>query len=147
MPWEPRGDRAEQLPQEHSDDEQFTHTWPRQSGSDETQVVTADAVRAREPAPQEHPVDESPNINSPPLHDDRHPDQDHEHADETRAGFWRRHPFAIALGLIVCAFAATGGYLYLDYTEHFESTDDSFIAARQFAYPAKGVGLHHRLYP
>ncbi|HWS09350.1 MAG TPA: biotin/lipoyl-binding protein, partial [Xanthobacteraceae bacterium] len=104
------------------------------------QVVTADAVRAWERAPQEHPGDEAPNIDSPPLHDDRHPDQDDERADETRAGFWRRHPFAVALGLFVCAFAAAGGYLYWDYAEHFESTDDSFIAARQFAIQPKVSG-------
>ena len=146
MPWEPEGgDHAEQLLQEHPDDEQVARTWPRQSGSDDrqvltAQVVTADAVRAREPAPQEHPADEPPNVDSPPLHDDRHPDQDDERADETRAGFWRRHPFAVALGLFVCAFAAAGGYLYWDYAEHFESTDDSFIAARQFAIQPKVSG-------
>ena len=94
MPWEPEGgDHAEQLPQEHPDDEQVVHTWPRRSGSDDrqvyltAQVVTADAVRAREPAPQDHPADERPVVDSPPLHDDRHPDQDDERADETRAGF------------------------------------------------------------
>ena len=140
MPWEPRGDRAEQLPQEHSDDEQFTHTWPRQNASDDRPVVSAGAVRAREPAPQEHPADEPPNVDSPPLHDDRHPDQDHERADETRARFWRRHPFAVALGLLVCAFTAAGGYLYWDYAGRFESTDDSFIAARQFSIQPKVSG-------
>ena len=146
MPWEPEGgDHAEQLLQEHPDDEQVARIWPRQSGSDDrqvltAQVVTADAVRAWDPAPQEHPADEPPNIDSPPLHDDRHPDQDDEHADETRAGFWRRHPFAVALGLFVCALAAASGYLYWDYAQHFESTDDSFIAARQFAIQPKVSG-------
>jgi len=147
MPWEPEGgDHAEQLLQEHPDDELITRTWPRQSGSDDrqvltAQVVTADAVRAREPPPQEHPADERPLIDSPPLHDDRHPDQDDEHSHETRAGgFWRRHPFAVALGLFVCAFAAAGGYLYWNYAQHFESTDDSFIAARQFAVAPKVSG-------
>ena len=141
MPWEPEGDdRRGQLPQEHSDDEHVTHIEPRQSGSDDPPVVSADAVRARKPAPPQHPADEPPHIDSPPLHDDRHPDQDHERAEEARAGFWRRHPFAIALGLLACAFAAAGGYLYWDYAEHFESTDDSFIAARQFAIQPKVSG-------
>jgi biotin carboxyl carrier protein len=156
MSWEPKGDdHAEQLLQEHPDDEQVARAWPRRSGSDDrqvstaqvstaevstAQVVTADAVRAREPAPQEHPADERPVIDSPPLHDDRHPDQDDEHADETRPSFWRRHPFAVALGLLICAFAAAGGYLYWDYAQHFESTDDSFIAARQFALQPKVSG-------
>jgi membrane fusion protein (multidrug efflux system) len=143
MPWEPEGgDHADQLLQEHPDDELVTRTWRRQSGSDDltAQVVTADVVRAREPAPQEHPADEGPVVDSPPLHDDRHPDQDDEHAHETRAGFWRRHPFAVALGLVVCAFAAAGGYLYWNYAQHFEATDDSFIAARQFAIQPKVSG-------
>jgi membrane fusion protein, multidrug efflux system len=146
MPWEPEGgDHAEQLLQGHPDDAQVVHSWPRQSGSDDRQAATADAVRAREPAPQEHPAqehpaDERPHVDSPPLHDDRHPDQDDERAGETRARFWRRHPFAVALGLFVCAVAAAGGYLYWNYAEHFESTDDSFIAARQFAVQPKVSG-------
>jgi membrane fusion protein (multidrug efflux system) len=141
MPWDPEGgDQAEQLLQEHPDDEQVAGTWPRQSGSDDRQIVTADAVRAREPAPQEYPADERPVVDSPPLHDDRHPDQDDERADETRAGFLRRHPFAVAFGLVVCALATAGGYLYWDNTRHFVSTDDSFIAARQFALQPKVSG-------
>jgi membrane fusion protein (multidrug efflux system) len=151
MPWDPEGgDHAEQLLRERPDDDDVARTWPRQSGSDDRQVstaqvstarvVTGDAVRAREPAPQQHPADERPVVDSPPLHDDRHPDQDDEPADETRPGFWRRHPFAVALGLFLCAFAAAGGYLYWNYAEHFESTDDSFIAARQFAVAPKVSG-------
>src|SRR5580704_4457795 len=146
MPWEPEGgDHAEQLLQEHPDDEEVVHTWPRQNENDDRQAVTADAVRAREPAPQEHPAqvrpaDERPNDDSPPVHDDRHPGQDDERAGETRARFWRRHPFAVVLGLLVCAVAAAGGCLYWDYVEHFESTDDSFIAARQFAIQPKVSG-------
>jgi membrane fusion protein, multidrug efflux system len=146
MPWEPEGgDHAEQLLQERPDDEQVTRIGPRRSGSDDrqvltAQVVTADAVRAREPAPQDRPADERPVVDSPPLHDDRHPDQDDERADETRAGFWRRHPFAVALGLLVLIPVVAGGYLYWDNARHFESTDDSFIAARQFAIQPKVSG-------
>ena len=33
-----------------------------------------------------------------------------------------------------------GGYLYWDNAQHFESTDDSFIAARQFAIQPKVSG-------
>jgi len=140
MQWEPEGtERLLQKHQEHSDDEQVRN-WPRRSGSDDRQIATADADRAWDPAPREHPADEPPNIDSPPLHDDRHPDQDDERVDGTRAGFWRRHPHAVALGLLVCAVAAAGGSLYWDYVERFESTDDSFIAARQFAIQPKVSG-------
>jgi membrane fusion protein, multidrug efflux system len=141
MPWNPEGgDQAEQLLQEHPDDEQVARTWPRRSGSAGRQVLTADAVRARGPLPQDHPSEDQPSVESPPLHDDRLPEQDGEHADEKRAGFLRRHPFAVALGLLVLIPVVAGGYLSWDNAEHFESTDDSFIAARQFALQPKVSG-------
>ena len=52
----------------------------------------------------------------------------------------RRHPFAVALGLLLLIPVIAGGYLYWDNAEHFESTDDSFIAARQFALQPKVSG-------
>ena len=58
-----------------------------------------------------------------------------------RAGvLLRRHPIAFLLGLILFIAAAAGGYLYWDYAEHFQSTDDAFIAARQFAIAPKVSG-------
>jgi membrane fusion protein (multidrug efflux system) len=36
--------------------------------------------------------------------------------------------------------AAAAGYLYWDHTSHFESTDDAFIAARQFAIAPEVAG-------
>jgi membrane fusion protein (multidrug efflux system) len=141
MSWDPEaGDNAEQGLQERPDDEQVARIWLRQSKSDHPQAVTGDVVRARGPAPQEHPADEHPVIDSSPLYDDGHPDQDDERADGTRAGFLQRHPFSVALGLLVCACAAAGGYLYWNNARHFESTDDSFIAARQFALQPKVSG-------
>ena len=44
------------------------------------------------------------------------------------------------LGLILLAAAATAGYLYWDYAKHFKSTDDAFIASRQFAVAPKVSG-------
>ncbi len=141
MPWEPKGgDHAEQLPQEHPDDEQVVHTWPRRSGSDDRQVVTADAVRARGPLPQDHPPEDQPSVESPPLHDDRPPEQDGERGDKPSRPLLRRHPLAVALGLLLLIPVIAGGYLYWDNAEHFESTDDSFIAARQFALQPKVSG-------
>jgi membrane fusion protein (multidrug efflux system) len=146
MPWEPEGgDHAEQLLQEHPDDEQVARTWPPQSGSDDRQVltaqgVTADAVHARGPLPQDHPPEDQPSVESPPLHDDRLPDQDGERGDKPSRAFLRRHPFAVALGLLVLIPVVAGGYLYWDNAQHFESTDDSFIAARQFAIQPKVSG-------
>ncbi len=53
--------------------------------------------------------------------------------EETRKGWLQRHPIAVALGLLLLAIALPVGYLYWDYTSHFETTDDAYIAARQFA--------------
>src|SRR5277367_2689639 len=47
--------------------------------------------------------------------------------DETRKGWLRRHPIAVALGLLLMAIALPVGYLYWDYTSHFEATDDAHI--------------------
>jgi membrane fusion protein, multidrug efflux system len=98
------------------------------------------AVRARAPVPQEHPAQQRHVTDSPPLHDDRQPGEDAAHGAKPRAGFLRRHPFAVAFGLVLAIPVAAGGYLYWDNAGHFESTDDSFIAARQLAIQPKVAG-------
>jgi membrane fusion protein, multidrug efflux system len=60
--------------------------------------------------------------------------------EKARKGFLRRRSMATALGLVFMAFAGAGGYLYWDYAAHFESTDDAFIAARQFSVAPKVSG-------
>ena len=60
--------------------------------------------------------------------------------DKPRKGFLRRHPILAPVGLIALLLAAAAGYLYWDQTSHFESTDDAFIAARQFAIAPKVAG-------
>jgi membrane fusion protein (multidrug efflux system) len=72
-------------------------------------------------------------------------DEDVEHADterrdEPRRGMLRRRPFAFVGGLILLFLALPAGYLYWDYASHFESTDDAFIAARQFTIAPKVPG-------
>jgi membrane fusion protein (multidrug efflux system) len=46
----------------------------------------------------------------------------------------------VAIGIIFLVVAAPAGYLYWDHTSHFESTDDAFIAARQFSVAPKVAG-------
>ncbi len=46
----------------------------------------------------------------------------------------------LAAGALVLIVAAPAGYLYWDHTSHFESTDDAFIAARQFSIAPKVAG-------
>jgi membrane fusion protein, multidrug efflux system len=107
-------------------------------------ALSADAgtefVRARMPAPQPKPHNESPVrrvIDAPPLHGDDRPDQD-EGRKNRRAGFLRRGLLALALPLLLVTAAA--GYLYWDYARHFQSTDDAFIAARNFSLAPKVSG-------
>ncbi|WWP84194.1 biotin/lipoyl-binding protein [Bradyrhizobium sp. 26S5] len=57
-----------------------------------------------------------------------------------RRGFLRRRPVVSAIGAVLLAAAVGGGTLYMDYTDHFESTDDAFIAARQSALAPKVSG-------
>jgi membrane fusion protein, multidrug efflux system len=97
----------------------------------ESAHVSDDGVRAPAPVAREQPGQPSV-IDAPPLHDDQLPERDGGGGDKRR-GFLRRHPFASAIGLVLFIPVAAASYLYWDYTGHFESTDDSFIAARQFA--------------
>jgi membrane fusion protein (multidrug efflux system) len=56
------------------------------------------------------------------------------------AGFLRRRPVVSAIGAVLLASAVAGGDLYMDYARHFESTDDAFVAARQFPIAPKVSG-------
>ncbi|HTW72603.1 MAG TPA: HlyD family secretion protein [Acetobacteraceae bacterium] len=44
-----------------------------------------------------------------------------------------RRLLSLSLGTLLLVSVAAGGYLYWDNASHFETTDDAFIAARQFA--------------
>ncbi len=57
-----------------------------------------------------------------------------------RKSFLRRHPLMAGAGIIALLVAGVAGYVYWDHTSHFESTDDAFIAARQFAIAPKIAG-------
>jgi membrane fusion protein (multidrug efflux system) len=57
-----------------------------------------------------------------------------------RRGIFRGHSLLAGAGLIAFLVAGMAGYLYWDYSSHFESTDDAFIAARQFAIAPKIAG-------
>jgi membrane fusion protein (multidrug efflux system) len=57
-----------------------------------------------------------------------------------RTGPLYRHPVIWAVGAMLLGAASGGGYVYLDYAEHLQSTDDAFIAARQSALAPKVSG-------
>jgi membrane fusion protein, multidrug efflux system len=86
-------------------------------------------VTARAPSPAKEPT--------PPLQ----PEPAQPEAGKTRPqGLLRRRPILSAIGAVLLASTIAGGYVYLDYARHFESTDDAFIAARQSALAPKVSG-------
>ena len=98
-------------------------------------------MRLRAPTPQNHAPSELRVEALAPEREDQHVEHaDDERRDEPRKGMPRRRPFAFVGGLIVLFAALPAGYLYWDYASHFESTDDAFIAARQFTIAPKVPG-------
>jgi membrane fusion protein, multidrug efflux system len=55
-------------------------------------------------------------------------------------GFLGRRPVLAAVGALLLASVAGGGYLYADQVSRFQSTDDAFIAARQSSIAPKVSG-------
>jgi membrane fusion protein, multidrug efflux system len=90
---------------------------------------------AKGPVPQRLQPDGGEGPAFPAREEDRRPGRDKRHS-----GLLRRHPIAVPLGIILAAAASAGGYLYWDNARHFETTDDAFIAARQFAIAPKVSG-------
>jgi membrane fusion protein (multidrug efflux system) len=92
-------------------------------------------VTARAPSPDESPAAKSPASSA--QEEAAQPQATHK---GHRAGFLRRRPIVSAVGAMLLSSALGGGYLYLDYAERFQSTDDAFIAARQFSLAPKVSG-------
>jgi membrane fusion protein, multidrug efflux system len=127
-------------------EERSARAWPRSHTGDA--ALSADAgtafVRARMPAPQPEPQGESPAgpsvgrrvIDAPALNDDG-ADQD---KGRRRPRFFRRGPLVLGLALPLLLAIAASGYLYWDYAGRFQSTDDAFIAARNFSIAPKVSG-------
>lgn len=57
-----------------------------------------------------------------------------------RKSLLRRSPLATMVAVILLAAAIGAGYIYWDHASRFESTDDAFIEARQFAVAPKASG-------
>jgi membrane fusion protein (multidrug efflux system) len=51
-----------------------------------------------------------------------------------------RHRFTVPIGALLVASVAAGGYLYWDNGRRFETTDDAFVAARQFSIAPEVAG-------
>jgi membrane fusion protein (multidrug efflux system) len=95
---------------------------------------------ASDPAPQDRPSDGRSGEDARSAKAEGEQQAGDESGDKPREGFLSRHPIAVVIGLILLAAVAVAGYVYWDNARHFESTDDAFIAARQFAVAPKVSG-------
>jgi membrane fusion protein, multidrug efflux system len=76
-----------------------------------------------------------------PEREDQHvKPTDDERRDDPRRSILRRRLFVFLGGLMLLVVLLPAGYVYWDYASHFESTDDAFIAARQFTIAPKVPG-------
>ncbi len=94
-------------------------------------LIGREGGEARGLAPDRQP-DGSPPDGSQPAGTRSH--------DDSHRSLLRRHPIAAVIGVVLLGLALGGGYLYWDYSGHFQSTDDAFIEARQFSVAPKISG-------
>jgi len=106
--------------------------WPSEDAEKESIRARAPAAKQRSPGQRRHL---SPQREALSLKRDRE-----DEAEPPRNGLLRRHLLGFFAGLFIFILVAAVGYLYWDYAKRFESTDDAFIAARQFAISPKVSG-------
>jgi membrane fusion protein (multidrug efflux system) len=99
-------------------------------------------VQLKTKTPQEAPSDKRRIKELPPAPEEQQPviGADARSADAKPKSFIRRRPLMSASALALGIALAGASYLYWDYASHFESTDDAFVAARQFAIAPKISG-------
>jgi membrane fusion protein (multidrug efflux system) len=106
--------------------------------ADERPVETPETDRPGEPAEKtERPAKPAGKKAKP---GDQPAPKDEKPPEKPRKGFLRRHPLMAGAGLVALLVAGAATYVYWDNASHFESTDDAFIAARQFAIAPKVAG-------
>ena len=118
-----------------------SRAWSRQAIGDPALSADAgsDFIRARMPTPQAPPAGERHIVDLPPLHDnDRSGTGQRRRKSPSR--LLSRRTLALALAAPLFAAATAGGYLYWNYSRHFQSTDDAFIAARSSSIAPKVSG-------
>lgn len=116
--------------------------WPRAESehSQRSGNIAWDSPSSHESASGEPPLGELRLIDSPALHNDQlSPGEKGNDSDKSR-GLLRQHPFAFVIGPMLSIVVAGAAYLYWNYSEHFQYTDDAFIASRQIAIAPKVSG-------
>jgi membrane fusion protein, multidrug efflux system len=115
------------------------------SASPKRDIITLRMPPRETPPATERPAEPAPAAPADPAEKERKPGPrpdtpEQKSSEKPRKGFLRRHPVLAPVGLAALLLAAAAGYLYWDQTSHFESTDDAFIAARQFAIAPQVAG-------
>jgi membrane fusion protein (multidrug efflux system) len=135
-------DRGEQSQLEHPRPQSSRRPLSAPIGNDLSSAnVEKDLARARAPTAKERTPGERRVVELPQPA----PQEDQQPKQPTGSNFSRgarllQH-FALVIGLILFAVVLTmGGYLYWDYAQHFQTTDDAFIATRQFPIAPKVSG-------
>jgi membrane fusion protein, multidrug efflux system len=116
-------------------------SWDRDSEGGPWGDASDNGLQAREQALRRHTPSGWQGEALAPNREDQHVAQlDDQRQSAPPKHRLRRRPFAIAGGLMLLAAALPAGYFYWDYAAHFASTDDAFIAARQFTIAPKVSG-------
>jgi membrane fusion protein (multidrug efflux system) len=132
-------DTSEQPPERAQPGPTSFSSWERVFDGLPTQSRDDDA-RARAPAPPPRAPGKRRMLELPRKREHPPVQQDCERAEEPRKWWLRRHPYLSMLGVVLLALAMGLGYLYWNHAQHFETTDDAFIAARQFSVAPKVSG-------
>jgi membrane fusion protein (multidrug efflux system) len=103
-------------------------------------VSASEAIRKAAAAKIRGLHEETENREAQPAESEHEPPTENEKDDKLRAGFLRRNPYVIAIGVALFVVIAAAGYLYWDNARRSETTDDAFIEARQFAVAPKVAG-------
>jgi membrane fusion protein (multidrug efflux system) len=94
---------------------------------------SADAANDFRRVPGSRPQQNPPGVKWLPERDDRDAEEGEQREDQRSRSLLARYPLAFAIAFILFLAALPAGDLYWDYAGQFETTDDAYIAARQFA--------------
>jgi membrane fusion protein (multidrug efflux system) len=97
--------------------------------------------RTREPSREEKPKAPDQDDKAKAKEGEAKPaDEQKTEKDKKSPGFLRRRPLLSMALVSLAALAVAAGYVWWENAEHFESTDDAFIASRQIAIAPQVTG-------
>ena len=126
---------------EFAEDEYLEVNWPSTAlPEDGPSAVDRPETAARSRAPASNPPPRLRPPSAPRELEIETESQPGPAAEAPKARLGRRTA-ALAAGLAAALAVVAAGYVYWDYSSRFETTDDAFIATRQFSVAAKASGF------